>query len=180
MKLLPAAGFAVASMIAFGLAMSNGPGDLCFRSTTLNHGFVVLAAWCVPASLVALGQALRKTWGTWVMMTLAAVTAVPLVPLGLLVLMFSSFADESFALLSELPTERGLYRLYQSNCGATCSNDLVLQRDVEMFFIFKRATPVWNAERQDPAELRLTPEGNVQVVRDNWVVHTLTPEERQR
>jgi len=80
-------------------------------------------------------------------------------------------SDPSYRLLSEVGRPLGSYRLYQTNCGATCAYGLELRREYSALGLLSAVSPVWQAAAEDAATLRVAGDGRVQVVRGEYVLH---------
>jgi hypothetical protein len=83
--------------------------------------------------------------------------------------------DLSFRPLGEASTPKAAYRLYQTNCGATCAYGLELRREVDLPVGLRIVSPVWSAYREEPAAVRFTEQGTVEVYRGNYVLVSVKP-----
>jgi hypothetical protein len=81
-----------------------------------------------------------------------------------------SDGNSSDVLLAEVRHENATFRLYQTNCGATCAYGLVLNKEFSGFGPVKLVSPIWFADREDVAELRLNSNGMIEVARGNYVL----------
>jgi hypothetical protein len=52
--------------------------------------------------------------------------------------------DTSYEFLSEVRTGRFAYRLYRTNCGATCAYGLDLREELDLPFGVKLVSPIWS------------------------------------
>lgn len=77
----------------------------------------------------------------------------------------------SLRLLSETQAGGATYRLYRTDCGATCAYGLELRKEVNVLGVLKLVSPIWSASREEPARLRVAPDGSVEVVRGEYVMH---------
>ena len=163
-------------LAAFALTLISDPVAIRFTFAPLNYWFAGLSALSVPAS--ALFWAKSKPVGSnrSFALALAVVVAMPLLPYGLLALSegarIEGASEPSYRLLSEVGRPMGSYRLYQTNCGATCSYGLELRREFSAFSFVSVVRPVWQAEAEDAATLRAAANGTVQVVRGEYVLHS--------
>jgi len=164
------------SLVAFGVTLLPGPWLPRFTFDPLNYWFTALSAITIPASLVVLGIALHRSPLRIAVLVIAAAAAVPLIPFGLLAAYEGRRAvgaeHPSHKRLAEVSTSSYTYRLYLTNCGATCAYGLELRKEISILGFAKLVAPVWSAYREEPAELRLSPVGEVQVVRGEYVLHT--------
>ena len=165
----------VGSLVAFALTLISGPIAIRFTFAPLNYWYTGLAALAVPTSAVLLAKSMASGGERSLVFTFAAILAVPLVPYGLLALSESSRmeggSDPSYRLLSEVGRPLGSYRLYQTNCGATCAYGLELRREYSALGLLSAVSPVWQAAAEDAATLRVAGDGRVQVVRGEYVLH---------
>jgi hypothetical protein len=160
------------NMAAFSLVFLPGPWLLRFSSETLNCWFMAVTAFSVPVSLLALGWVAQSTWRKAMAITLAVTTALPLGLLGLIALLESIDATASFRPIAELQADGHTYRLYQTDCGATCAFGLVLQREIEFLHVIKVVVPLWVKDHESDATLTAMPDGDVAVVRGGTVLFT--------
>jgi hypothetical protein len=156
--------------------MISVPVAIRFTFAPLNYWFAGLSALAVPASALLLARSMPVGSNRSLALTLAAVMAVPQVPYGLLALSESTRmeggTDPSYRLLSEVGRSMGSYRLYQTNCGATCSYGLELRREFSLLGLVSAVRPVWQAAPEDAATLRAATDGSIQVVRGEYVLHS--------
>lgn len=164
------------SLSAFALTLLEGPWMPRFSFDTLNYWFVAAAALAVPLSVLYLGLSLTRFRHRVLVCVLAGLVALPLLPYSLLAMLESASAQggehPSLELLSEASSGNSRYRLYRTDCGATCSYGLELRREIDLLGFFKIVSPLWSAYREESATLRLTPDGRVQVVRGAYVMFT--------
>jgi hypothetical protein len=52
--------------------------------------------------------------------------------------------DTSYEFLSEVRTGRFAYRIYRTNCGATCAYGLDLREELDLPFGVKLVSPIWS------------------------------------
>ena len=107
-------------------------------------------------------------------LALAAVLAVPCGLYALLAFVGGSAVknniDPSFTLLSEATVSWGTYRLYQTNCGATCAYGLLLRKEFDTPLGIKVVSRIWSAYREEPATVQVTKDKTVEVVRGSLVL----------
>ncbi len=166
----------ICSLAAFALTLISVPVAIRFTFAPLNYWFTGLSALSVPASALFWAKSMPVSSNRSLALALAAVVAVPLVPYGLLALSESArmegASDPSYRLLSEVGRPIGSYRLYQTNCGASCSYGLELRREFSALNFVSAVRPVWQAAAEDAATLRAAANGSVQVVRGEYVLHS--------
>ena len=165
----------VCSLVAFALTLIAEPVAIRFTFAPMNYWYTGLAALAVPASALLLSKSMATSSERSLVLALAAVLAAPLVPYGLLALSESSRmeggSDPSYRLLGEVARPSGSFRLYQTNCGATCAYGLELRREFTALGLVSVVKPVWQAAAEDPATLRVSSDGKVEVVRGEYVLH---------
>lgn len=81
--------------------------------------------------------------------------------------------DRSFELLSEGQTRLAHYRLYRTNCGATCAYGLMLRKEYDVVPGVKLVTPIWSQYRASEGEIVLEGTSTVHVVNGSTVLVTI-------
>lgn len=76
--------------------------------------------------------------------------------------------DASFEYLKQTKSDLGTYRLYRTNCGATCAYGLDLRKEMELPLGIKLVKTVWSQNRIDNADL-ITTDYSIKVVHNNVV-----------
>jgi hypothetical protein len=144
----------------------------------LNYWFAGLSALAVPAAMVGLGLALRWRWAGAGLILLAVLSAVPLAPFALLAFLAASDqADPQHSNLwkiDEVQRQQYKYRLYRTDCGATCNYGLALQKEVDVFHVGKLVSPIWSISGEKSAALAFTGTGRLQVVVGERILFTET------
>lgn len=165
------------SFTAYGITWINGPWLPRFSYDPLNYWFTGLAALSVPVSLLAVGACSKRMWPGALTILAAIIIAVPLVPFGAIAIYESSNTKDEQHLSHQLLAERvaygHLYRLYRTDCGATCSFGLELRREIEVLRYLKLVKPIWSRYQEDTATLQSSPNGELQVVRGLNILHTV-------
>jgi hypothetical protein len=168
-------GVAVA-ISAFAITLVSGPWVPRFTFEPLNYWFMAASALAIPASFTWLAIATPGFWRKALAFVAASSTAIPLVPLGFIALSEATSVAEGKNLphlrLAEISNGRMVYRLYRTDCGATCAYGLQLRKEVDMLGVIKFVSTVWAADHETEGALRLSPTGQVEVVRGEYVVHT--------
>lgn len=134
------------------------PYRLRFASPAANYWAVAIGGILVPILLLWLSRPLARPWVRRTGMTLACLMVVPC-------LLISSCAaleapspgssDSSYELLSEVQTGSSAFRLYRTNCGATCAFGLDLREERDLFGGLKMVSSKWGMYRASDGELRL-------------------------
>lgn len=81
--------------------------------------------------------------------------------------------DPSFELLSQRQVKSVYYRLYRTNCGATCAYGLVLRKEYDLILGVKVVTPMWSQYRASEGEIVLGDTSTVRVVHGSRVLVTI-------
>ena len=81
--------------------------------------------------------------------------------------------DPSFELLSQRQVKSVYYRLYRTNCGATCAYGLVLRKEYDSILGVKVVTPMWSQYRASEGEIVLGDTSTVRVVHGSRVLVTI-------
>ncbi|WP_141514161.1 hypothetical protein [Ramlibacter sp. WS9] len=125
---------------------------------TFNYWSIAFASVGIPIAIALIGLAMRGSLPRRLMIGLAGILALPF---GL----FSGCAameapelgasDISFELLSQVEAGDEAYRLYRTDCGATCAFGLVLRKERDWWGIVRSTTPVWSLYRADQGEVLL-------------------------
>jgi hypothetical protein len=158
------------------MTLMSGPWMLRFTFDPLNYWFSGLSAWAVPASVALLGMAARTTLWRIALFGAAALLAIPFGLFGLVALYEAKASNgvehPSRKRLAEVSTSSYTYRLYQTDCGATCAYGLELRKEIGVLGVMKLVSRVWASYREEPATLRVAPGDQVQVVRGDYGLHT--------
>jgi hypothetical protein len=166
----------IVSLLAFSLTFLPGPWVPRFTCEPLNYWFTGVSALAIPASLLTLGLALRSLWPGVALILLAVLSAVPLAPFSFFAMMAASDqADPSHShlwKLDEASRQHYKYRLYRTDCGATCSYGLELRKEVDVIHVVKLISPVWSTDGEKSATLRFTPAGHLQVIQGERILFT--------
>lgn len=165
-----------ASALIVVLAFIREPVMPRFVAASLNYWFFAAAAAAVPASIVLLAVRSKSTVARIIGVALGLLLAIPLVPMAAIAAMEASDVaaadDPSHRLLGEIRERSGgVFRLYQSDCGATCGRGLTLYREFEYMNVVKLVFPVWSKQRQGNDTLHVSPLGQVQVLDGEHVIY---------
>jgi hypothetical protein len=80
-------------------------------------------------------------------------------------------SDPSFKLLDQAINNKITYRLYRTDCGATCAYGLSLQKEIDTSLGIKFVYPVWSIYKQSEG-LLVTNGGFIQVVSNNKILYS--------
>ena len=153
------------------------PVKLRFASPAMNYWAVCVLAATLPvaaATLVALIVPVRR-WATFGVVCLFC--AIPCWAIALFayyeaVSVQEQGDDGSFLLLDSLAVENVNYRLYLSDCGATCSWGMVLRAERDGPFGMKLVRSIWSEYRTlDEAQLTQVGPGVLRVVEKDGTAH---------
>ena len=151
------------------------PFEVRFTCTPLNYWFTVLLCIALPISAIAAAYSSRRR----IVQVLGVISAILI---GLPTFLFGMLAaveavdihkrgyDASFELLKEVSSGLSSYRLYRTNCGATCAFGLELRRELETPVGVKFVQSIWSKYREDDADLRLLPETEIQILQNGILV----------
>lgn len=161
-------------VVAFNLA--DWSFKVRFTHPALNYWFTALLSVALPTSLAAAIWSIKRKLVRVLGLVLSLLLAVPAFIFALLagyeaIRIQEQGHDGSFELLSEVASGSNAYRLYLTNCGATCAFGLELQRELDTPMGLKIVWPLWSKYRTDPnATLRLESENEVQVIENGALV----------
>jgi hypothetical protein len=151
---------AIALMIGiFVQGYMDWPNQPRFSSPTLNYWFFAFAAIAFPALIAWLASSLSEKWSRRVLYGLACTLILPcLLMTTCAVLEAPSIrtTDGSYEFLSEAGYGSVTYRLYRTNCGATCAYGLDLRRERDLFFGVKLVSPLWSKYRADQGTVQIS------------------------
>lgn len=127
------------------------PYQVRFSLPALNYWVSAGMALSVPFLLFWISLSLRRKWIRGLVMALSILLLLPsLVISGCAALeapTVSENVDGSYELISEATGEASTFRLYRTNCGATCAFGLDLREEREIFLGVKLVSPVWSLYR---------------------------------
>ena len=145
--------FAVLAQAVFEL-----PYEVRLSSDSANYWIVAAAAIAAPVFAFCLARSISKVWPRSIGILLSALIAIPC-------LLISSCAaleapavgepDRSYELLSEATVGADVYRLYRTNCGATCAYGLDLRKERDLAEGAKLISSVWSLYRASEGTLQV-------------------------
>lgn len=159
--------FGVAAALGHGL--SDLPLQIRSSSQVLNFLAASVLAWALPAALAWLAIRARAGYVKVSMGILAAVFAFA--SLAFSVLVFVGFIIDtgiSRELISEAKLKHAHYRLYRTDCGATCAVGLELHKEYDLPLGMKVISPAWSLYRESDGTVSV--EGSTIQVRKGHVV----------
>ena len=139
--------------------------QLRFQYAPLNYWVASALAFALPVSVLWLCVRVSSRATRVALALAAAVMALPCAIFVFFSLLTAptSGVDASFEKISQIQNGRLAFRLYRTNCGATCSFGLVLRREIDLPLGLKLVTALWGKDREDQAVVRLD-SGMIQVV----------------
>lgn len=145
--------------------------QLRFQYAPLNYWIASSLACALPVSVLWLCV---RVSGRAARVALALATAVTSLPCAVFLFFCLLTApttdiDPSFERISEFQEGSLAFRLYRTNCGATCSFGLVLRREIDLPLGLKLVTSLWGKDREDHAVVRRD-SGMIQVVSQSSVL----------
>lgn len=144
---------------AIAHAMSGLPLQVRFGYATLNYWLAGTLALLLP--VMVLWVALRMSRRSLKVAGIAVSVVVALPSLAFVTLAWhegsqiTNNVDTSFELLSEGKSGLARYRLYRTNCGATCAYGLVLRQEYDSPIGVKLVTPVWSLYRASEGAVQI-------------------------
>jgi hypothetical protein len=139
----------VALVLIFGQLLLGLPLQLRSSSSALNHWAAAFALVAMPVLAIYGAPALPPHWLSRKFSLVAAVLAAPTLLLaGCTALFAPSFGQsDDFQQISEGQAGWSTYRLYRTDCGATCATGLVLRKEFDLVMGLALVTPIWSMYR---------------------------------
>jgi hypothetical protein len=123
---------------------------------TINYWLFAIAALTFPVLLAWLVSGVTTTWARRVLLGLTFILALPCLLMSSCALLETpniNAVDNSYELLSEANDGALTYRLYRTNCGATCAYGLDLREELDLFLGFKLVSELWSKYRADQGQV---------------------------
>jgi hypothetical protein len=164
-----------AAFVMFGPA----PMNVRFYRPALNEWAFAAFLALPPALIMQLFLNLQES----PLQMLGIACSLILALLGLLGGFFTLLASPSFwdrdhpsqLLLSEATSDAGTFRLYRTDCGATCSFTLVLRREIDTPIGIRLVDPVWMRDEEHEGRIEVSEGGNVAVLQGQQVLVSFQP-----
>ena len=163
----------VAGAIAFNWV--GWPYQIRFTLPHLNYW--VYASLCVllPVSILASALATENMRVKVSGIALALVISLPSLFLGFFASIEAKHTmergeDYSLKLLDQASSPSGTYRLYLTDCGATCSHGLLLRKEIDTNLGVKLVRSEWSVYKQSEAKLHIS-QNTVKVVNSGITLH---------
>ena len=143
----------VLNLIGLVFIQSTGgfPYQIRFSYPPLNYWFVAAMVLSIPILLFLIARQLQEGWLRGLVVVTGVLFSIPC-------LMFSGCTaleapnlnekiDESYVLISQASRGVSNFRLYRTNCGATCAYALDLRQELDLFLGLKLVSPIWSVDR---------------------------------
>lgn len=134
------------------------PYQLRFASSWVNYWAFTVAAIFFPFLVGFLALSLSAKWARRLSFAFAVLLFIPC----LLMASCAAFdapqggkVDESYELISEAGDGSTTYRLYRTNCGATCAHGLSLREERSLLLGTKLVSPRWELYRASEGQVVL-------------------------
>lgn len=145
-------------LVLFAQAMLGLPYRPRMTAPLGNYWAVAILAVLTPLLLFLVARTTQRKWIRQTCQVTVGLLAFPcLFVSGCAVLEAPrpSETDEAYELLAEERAERVSYRLYRTNCGATCSFGLELREELDLPLGVKLVTPKWSLYRADKGTVKV-------------------------
>ena len=151
----------------------DSPIKLRALNPAINYALYSFVCFLMPISILGVGWVLSKKWLRILSLIIAIVIGIPNSFLGILAFDEAMRIqhlgyDPSLAFLKEVLEGDYRYRLYRTNCGATCAFGLELRKERFFPYGIKLVQPIWSFYGADDGELALL-EKEIEVSYDGFV-----------
>jgi hypothetical protein len=123
------------------------PYQLRLSSATANYWTFSVAVIFFPILLGWLAMSISRRWIRRFSFVCAILLSLPCLAISSCAALEApqlGHGDLSYELLSEANDDAITYRLYRTNCGATCPYGLDLRKERELFLGVKVVSPLWS------------------------------------
>jgi hypothetical protein len=163
----------VVGAIAFNWA--GWPFQLRFSHPHLNYWAYASLCVLLPFSMFISAMGIEQKGVKVIGLLLSVVLALPLSLLAFFAIdeakdIMDRGEDYSFKLLDQASTSTGMFRLYLTDCGATCGHGLLLRKEFDTPIGIKLVFPEWSVYRQSEARLDNSP-NSLKVVNGSIVLY---------
>jgi hypothetical protein len=165
----------VVVLLAYCLA---SPWQIRFSYVALNNLAAIALTISLPVSILWIALCAQHKVLKIVGIVFSALVALPTLLFAAFVLLQGVYVvenniDRSFTLLSEAKGPTAYYRLYRSDCGATCSTDLVLRKEYDPHVGVKLVTQIWFRRFENAGSVHVDDRGTIRVTDGEQVLVTL-------
>ncbi len=152
------------------------PYQVRFTLPALNYWIGAVMALSVPVLLFWISRSLGRKWIRGLVMSLSVLLLLPSLVISGCAALDAPAANErldgSYELISEAAGESSNFRLYRTNCGATCSFGLDLREERDTFLGVKLVSPMWSLYRASEGRV-VVEKSTVRVLHGNDVLVVL-------
>lgn len=145
-------------LATFAQAMLDLPYRPRLDSPVANYWAVAVLAALTPMLALEAARLIPKKWLRRTAFFGAALLVIPCLLISICAMLEAprpSEPDMSYELLSEVRADRLAYRLYRTNCGATCAYGLELREELDLPFGVKLVSPKWSLYRASEGAVKL-------------------------
>ena len=136
------------------------PFQVRFGHPAANHVALALVLVLIPTLIFWTAIFVQNKWLRRSGMCVAVLLTIPSLLISAFVIFTapkqSEVVDSSYQLLSEVSNGSVVYRLYRTDCGATCAYGLSLRKERELLLGTKLVSPLWSLDRADKGNLVIT------------------------
>jgi hypothetical protein len=167
----------VAGIIAFNFI--GWPFGIRFIYTPLNYWAALLLSLALPLSALNVGSRFKSKALRISGVVVSLIVLMPCLAVSLFIGVEAfdvqrTNNDSSLELLHQIPVGIFKYRLYRTDCGATCSFGLNLRKEIDTPLGLKLVRSVWSKYREDAGKLALLPGKEIQVINQSGVVGSVS------
>ncbi len=134
-------------LAVFAQAMLDLPYRIRLANPAANYWAVAVLSILAPILVLTLARSINKAWLRRMGLVVSVLIALPCLAVSSCAMLEApefSETDGSYELLSEAYGGRFAYRLYRTNCGATCSYGLELREELVLPLGLKLVSPKWS------------------------------------
>ena len=136
------------------------PLQFRFGHLVTNHVAVALVMVLIPTLIFWTSVFVQYKWLRRSGICVAVLLSIPCLLISGFVIFTApkqyEIADSSFELLDEIQNGSVVYRLYRTDCGATCAYGLNLRAERGLLLGTKLVSPLWSLDRADKGTLVIT------------------------
>lgn len=152
-----AAGLA-AILVLVAQAMLDLPFRIRSENPATNYWVVAALSLLVPVLLFIVVRPIPNAWVRRIGLVATAVMALPCLAVSSCAMLEApkpSETDGSYELLSEAYAGPLAYRLYRTNCGATCAFGLELREERDLLLGMRLVSPKWSLYRASEGAVKV-------------------------
>lgn len=145
-------------LAVFAQAMLDLPYRVRFANPAANYWAVAVLSIAAPCLLFIVVRTITQVWLRRMGLVATVVIALPCLAISSCAMMEApkpSEVDGSYELLSEAYAGPVAYRLYRTNCGATCAYGLELREERNFLPGMKLVSPKWSLYRASEGAVKV-------------------------